>query len=75
MFIPQNLSWSKAYPGQKEILNYLNTVASKFGVLPHIRFNTAVVRIVWNEEMKVWTVKTGTGQTFEGDDMRSNFLT
>ena len=72
MFIPQNLSWSKAYPGQKEILNYLNTVASKFGILPNIRFNTTVVRSVWNEEMKVWTVETGTGQIFKGD-AKSNF--
>ena len=72
ILIPQNLNWSKAYPGQKEILNYLNTVASKFGILPNIRFNTTVVRSVWNEEMKVWTVETSTGQIFKGD-AKSNF--
>ena len=53
-------------------MNYLNTVASKFGILPNIRFNTTVVRSVWNEEMKVWTVETGTGQIFKGD-AKSNF--
>ena len=65
--ILQNLSWSKAYPGQKEILNYLNTVAAKFGVLSNIRFNTKVVRSVWSHQTKVWTVETGSGQTFKGD--------
>ena len=67
-FIPQNLNWSKAYPGQKEIWNYLNTVATKFGVLPHIRFNTKVLRSVWNEKTKAWTVETGTGEIFEGEE-------
>ena len=65
--ILQNLSWSKAYPGQKEILNYLNTVAAKFGVLSSIRFNTKVVRSVWSHQTKVWTVETASGQTFKGD--------
>ena len=66
IFPPQNLNWSKAYPGQKEIWNYLNTVATKFGVLSNIRFNIKVVRSVWNEKTKVWTVETGTGEIFKG---------
>ena len=68
-FIPQNLHWSKAYPGQKEIWNYLITVATKFGVLPNIRFNTKVVRSVWNEKTKVWAVETATGEIFKGERM------
>ena len=63
----QNLNWSKAYPGQKEILNYLNAVASKFGVLSKIQFNTTVVKSVWNEKTKIWIVETSTGQIFKGD--------
>ena len=63
----QNLNWSKAYPGQAEILSYLNSVASKFGVLSNIRFNTRVLRSVWNEETKVWTVETDTGEIFKGE--------
>ena len=48
-------------------MNYLNDVALKFGVLSNIRFNTAVVKSVWNEKTKIWTVETSTGQIFEGD--------
>ena len=48
-------------------MNYLNTVASKFGVLSNIQFNTTVLKSVWNEETKMWTVETGTGQIFKGD--------
>jgi len=47
-------------------LSYLNSVASKFGVLSNIRFNTKVLRSVWNDETKVWTVETGTGEIFKG---------
>jgi len=62
-----NLNWSKAYPGQAEILSYLNSVASKFGVLSNIRFNTKVLRSVWNEDTKAWTVETDTGEIFKGN--------
>ena len=48
-------------------MNYLNAVASKFGVLSKIQFNTTVVRSVWDEGTKVWTVETGSGQIFKGD--------
>ena len=42
-------------------------MAAKFGVLSNIRFNTKVVRSVWSHQTKVWTVETGSGQTFKGD--------
>ena len=48
-------------------MSYLNTVASKFGVLSNIRFNTKVLRSVWNEDTKVWTVETDTGEIFKGE--------
>ena len=48
-------------------MSYLNTVASKFGVLSKIQFNTTVVRSVWDEGTKLWTVETGSGQIFKGD--------
>src|SRR5690348_17560518 len=35
--------WPRAYASQAEIQKYLERFAAKFGLLPHIRFNTALI--------------------------------
>jgi cation diffusion facilitator CzcD-associated flavoprotein CzcO len=42
-------------------------VASKFGVLPHIRFNTVVVKNTWDAKTNMWTVETMSGEKFTGN--------
>lgn len=57
-----NPGWSREYSPQPEIWNYLRDCAKKFGVPPHIRFNTAVERLDWNEKRGEWVVRTTAGE-------------
>ena len=63
----QNPYWSRAFATQKEILTYLESVASRFLVYPHIRFGRAVSRSRWDKATSKWTVETSEGETFTGD--------
>jgi len=57
-----NPGWSRNYSRQEEILAYLQRAASKFGVSPHIRFNTRIVRNVWDKTSNKWIVTTASGE-------------
>ena len=48
--------WSKPYATQPEILDYLRGVASKYGLLPHVRFGDGVRRAEWDEATARWTL-------------------
>lgn len=52
-----NPNWTREYPGQEEILDYLIDVAHKYQLYRHIRFNTAVEESRWDDESKVWKTK------------------
>ena len=45
--LEQEWSWSERYPAQPEILRYLNHVADKFALWPHIQLNTRVTGAAW----------------------------
>ena len=47
--LEQDWSWSERYPAQPEILRYLNHVADRFHLWPHIRLNTRVTAATWND--------------------------
>ena len=51
-------NWTRYYPKQPEILDYVQTVARDVGLLPSIRFRTEVVSAVWNDTEHTWTVTT-----------------
>src|SRR5215468_756143 len=55
--------WSERYPGQAEILRYLNFVANRFDLKKDIRFNTCVVGASYDEEANRWRVRTEGGDT------------
>lgn len=57
-----NPGWSREYSPQPEIWNYLRDCAKKFGVLPHMHFNTTVERLDWNEKRGEWVVRTTAGE-------------
>lgn len=57
------LDWSRPFAGQAEILQYLNHCADKYDIRRHIRLNTAVTGLVWQEDAACWQVSTGQGQT------------
>lgn len=50
----QNPNWTREYPGQEEILEYLLRVASKYNLYRHIRFNTSVEKAVWDDTNAQW---------------------
>ncbi len=59
-----NPGWSKEFAAQKEILGYLERCAEKYGLLPHIKFDTEVVSARFDERAAMWDVATRGGETF-----------
>jgi cation diffusion facilitator CzcD-associated flavoprotein CzcO len=55
------LDWSRTFPEQVEILDYLERCADKYGVRPHLRCNCAVEEIRWDEERSAWIMRTAGG--------------
>ena len=56
--------WSERYPGQAEILRYLNFVADRFDLKRDIRFNTRVVAASYDEQANRWRVRTEGGEAY-----------
>ncbi|WP_020659218.1 flavin-containing monooxygenase [Amycolatopsis benzoatilytica] len=57
-----NPEWSRLYPLQSELKEYLHRCAVEFGVLPKIRFGTEVTGAVWDDESCRWRISTSTGE-------------
>ncbi len=56
-----NPEWTRTYSPQPEIQAYLRRCAREFGVLPHIRFHSALQRARWDESTGRWELQTATG--------------
>jgi len=50
----KNYPWKSFFAGQAEIRAYLDHIADKYGLRPHIRLNTAVEAAVWDEADQEW---------------------
>ncbi|KAF2019573.1 FAD/NAD(P)-binding domain-containing protein [Aaosphaeria arxii CBS 175.79] len=62
-----NPDWSSMYPGRDELHSYFFSVAEKFNILPHCRFNTTCKNMLWDDARQLWicTFEDGvTGKTF-----------
>ncbi|KQL49575.1 cyclohexanone monooxygenase [Brevibacillus choshinensis] len=57
----QEWTWSSRYPGQPEILQYLNFVADKFDLRRDIQFETRVVSAHYDETQTKWCIQTDDG--------------
>ena len=55
--------WTERYPGQPEIMRYLNHVADRFDLKRDIRFNTRVAAAHYDEAANLWRVRTEAGET------------
>lgn len=62
-------TWSERYPGQAEILQYLNFVADRYDLKRSFRFNAKVVSASYNESTKDWEVVCADGERY-----RTRFL-
>jgi cation diffusion facilitator CzcD-associated flavoprotein CzcO len=56
-----NPNWTRTYPLQAEIRDYLRRCATEFGVLPHVRFEHEVLSATWEEEPRRWRIETSHG--------------
>jgi cation diffusion facilitator CzcD-associated flavoprotein CzcO len=53
--------WTRMYPGQKEIHEYLKRCVERNQLAPHIRLNTAFQDAAWDEPAAQWHVTTADG--------------
>jgi cation diffusion facilitator CzcD-associated flavoprotein CzcO len=58
----RNANWSRLFPKQREILDYLRAIAYEHGVIEHIRFGCEMHRCAWDEAAGVWRVRTSAGE-------------
>src|SRR5580704_1097863 len=56
-----NSEWTRTYPLQPEIREYLRDCTDRFGLRPHIRFNCPVVSAEWDQDAGVWQIETPDG--------------
>lgn len=57
--------WSERYATQPELLRYLNHVADRFDLRPHIELNTRVRAAAFDEACDRWRVEITGGRTVE----------
>ena len=57
----QEWDWKELYSGQPENERYLNYVADKFDLKPHIRFNSRVESCTFEEDRNTWLVEIADG--------------
>ncbi|MDQ3571342.1 MAG: NAD(P)/FAD-dependent oxidoreductase [Actinomycetota bacterium] len=58
----RNPKWSRLFPRQEEILDYVRTTARKRGVIPHIRFGCEMTHASWDETNGHWRIETMAGE-------------
>ena len=57
----RNPNWTRLFPRQDEILDYVRKTADQYGVSAHIRFGCEMLRSTWDEEAERWLVCTSAG--------------
>jgi len=56
--LQQEWRWTERYASQPEILRYLDYVADRFELRPHIQLNTRVTAASFDEATSRWTIET-----------------
>ncbi|MCP4904857.1 MAG: NAD(P)/FAD-dependent oxidoreductase [bacterium] len=59
--------WKRPYATQPEILEYLEGVADKYGMLPFCRFDDGVASAAWSDERAKWILRLDSGEKVEAD--------
>ena len=59
-----HVGWTRIYPQQAELLNYLKRTSEKQGVRPFIRFDSTLTQARFDEASGTWTVETDGGKTY-----------
>lgn len=58
--------WTQMFAEQHELVAYTNHVLAKHGLREKTRLNANVVEARWNEDDRVWVVRTEAGEMFRG---------
>ncbi|MFD4786198.1 flavin-containing monooxygenase [Streptomyces sp. NPDC058459] len=56
-----NPDWPRTFSGQEHIRAYLERVADDFGLRPHLRFDSEVELMTWDEDELRWDIETASG--------------
>ncbi len=56
--------WSERYSAQPEIQRYLNFVCDRLDLRKDIRFNSRLVKAVYDEDTNIWNFETASGDTY-----------
>ncbi len=64
-----NPHWTQPFAGHAEIRDYLNHCADKYELRSHMRFNTGVAALAWQEATGEWRLTTQ-----EGDVIHARFV-
>ena len=67
--LQQDWRWSERYASQPELLAYIEHVTERFGLRPHITFNTRVDGATFDDANHCWTIETSSGEK-----VRARFL-
>lgn len=59
-----NPEWSRMFAPQPEIWDYMHRVSSKHGIDRHIRYDSAVESLEWDDEGRFWNVHTVKGDHY-----------
>jgi cation diffusion facilitator CzcD-associated flavoprotein CzcO len=59
--------WQAFYAKGPEIQAYFQMTAEKYGILPHIRFNSEVTGCQWDEAQACWHLRIGAAETAVAD--------
>lgn len=54
--------WSQSHAAGPEILRYLRSVAEQFGILEHVKFDTKVESVTWDQQTEQYDLTTSDGQ-------------
>ena len=60
-FAPKS-DWTRAYPLQEDILEYLRDGARRFGIVPHTQLGCELLDAAWEPRSRRWEIETSTGR-------------
>lgn len=58
----RNPAWTRLFPPQGEILDYVRATAERHGVMDHIRLGCEMLEARWEESALQWRVRTSDGE-------------
>ena len=59
-----NPDWTRTFPSQSEIWDYMRDCVDRFEVGGHLRFGQSVDEARWDEEAHRWVVRTAAGEEY-----------